>query len=206
MKKIKSIDKTTNNRFLNMYDFHTSTRSGKPMTYFVSSRAEKQEELKINKGIDTIDAAIIFAVMDKEDEDYLVVIRQYRYAIDDYIYEIPAGLIDANETLESAAIREMKEETGLDFTPVSVPDYLKKGFYTSVGLSDETCATVYGYASGEISKDNLEDSEDIEVLIINRNQAKDILSSGIVALPCGYMLMHYIASEKHHALDFCKQK
>lgn len=42
-------------------------------------------------------------------------IRQYRYPLDDYLYELPAGLIDEGEGPSEAAIREMKEETGMDF-------------------------------------------------------------------------------------------
>ncbi|KAF4122907.1 ADP-ribose pyrophosphatase [Geosmithia morbida] len=42
----------------------------------------------------------------------LVLQRQYRPPIDMVTIEVPAGLVDANETPEEAAIRELKEETG----------------------------------------------------------------------------------------------
>ena len=46
-----------------------------------------------------------------------MLIRQYRYPLDAYIYELPAGLVDGDETPAQAAVRAMKEATGL--TPVS---------------------------------------------------------------------------------------
>lgn len=54
---------------------------------------------------------LIYAVL-KDDPEKIVLVRQYRYPINKYIYELPAGLIDEGETSEQTAIREMKEETG----------------------------------------------------------------------------------------------
>ncbi len=46
----------------------------------------------------------------------------------------------------------MYEETGLKFTPLKVDPAFEKPYFTTVGMTDESCATVYGYAEGEISK------------------------------------------------------
>ena len=70
-----------------------------------------------------------------------------------YIYEFPAGLVEAGEDFHQAAISEMKEETGLDLEPLQVVEAYEKPYFTTIGMTDESCATVYGYASGEISKD-----------------------------------------------------
>jgi ADP-ribose pyrophosphatase len=42
----------------------------------------------------------------------ILLIRQYRYAADGFIYEIPAGRLDAGEDPAACAARELKEETG----------------------------------------------------------------------------------------------
>ena len=203
MKRVNQIIKTTNNKFLNMYDFIGVTKSGKDMKYHVSSRAKDVEDLRVKQDGIYPDAAIIYAIV-KGEEERMVVIKQYRYSIDDYIYELPAGLIDAGETLEMAAIRELKEETGLDLEIIPCASYMNKPFFTSVGLSDECCSTVFGYATGSISTEGLEDSEDLEILLVNRQEAKEILEKGIIAVPVGYMMLHFIASEDGHALDFVK--
>ncbi|PBK96527.1 hypothetical protein ARMGADRAFT_988401 [Armillaria gallica] len=62
-----------------------------------------------------IDAIAIFALIRSKTNAFplsTVVIEQYRPPVDAHIIELPAGLIDEGETPESAAIRELEEETG----------------------------------------------------------------------------------------------
>jgi len=42
----------------------------------------------------------------------VILIQQYRYAVNQVLWEIPAGLIDLQETPRQAAMRELREETG----------------------------------------------------------------------------------------------
>jgi 8-oxo-dGTP pyrophosphatase MutT (NUDIX family) len=52
-------------------------------------------------------------VLPIEDSGLVYLIREYRYAIDRYSLEVPAGGIEEGESVEEAAYRELKEETGL---------------------------------------------------------------------------------------------
>lgn len=67
-------------------------------------------------------------------EGDVVLVEQYRAAIDDLLIEVPAGKLDADdESLESAARRELLEEVGLE--PGSI---IRLGeFLTAAGFSDE---------------------------------------------------------------------
>ena len=56
------------------------------------------------------DAAVILPVGDDGDV-YLV--RQYRHSVRQMVLEVPAGIIDAGETAEQCALRELEEEVGL---------------------------------------------------------------------------------------------
>ena len=79
----------------------------------------------------------------------MVLIRQYRYSIADYIYEFPAGLVDEGEDFHDAGIRELKEETGLTFHPLEVDAMYSRPYFTTIGMTDESCAAViYGTADG----------------------------------------------------------
>src|SRR6476620_6631673 len=58
-------------------------------------------------------AAIVPFMSDPTGDDpQLLLLRQYRYAAGGYIYEIPAGRLDGDESPATCAARELKEETG----------------------------------------------------------------------------------------------
>lgn len=198
MTRIRNIKKQTENHHLNMYELETENRLGRKMNYFVASRAEKTEDLKMNSGNQKPDGVIIYSLYG-EKRDRVVLVRQYRYSIDDYIYEFPAGLVDEGENWQEAGIREMKEETGLDFHPIEADTMFQKPYYTTIGMTDECCGTVYGYSDGEISREGLEDGEDLEVILADKAEVRRILKEERVAIMCAYMLMHFLKDEEPFA-------
>ena len=107
-----------------------------------------------------------------------------------------AGLVDAGENYEQAAVREMHEETGLVFTPLETDPMYQEPRFTTVGLTDESCATVYGYSTGSVSGKYLEASEEIEVVLADREEVRRILKEERVAIMCAYQLMHFLADEE----------
>lgn len=188
---ILSVEKKTDNRFLNMYDLQYENKVGGQGIYHIASRGASIEELKLKTHKNKPDGVIIYALCGPK-RDKVVMVRQYRFSVDDYVYEFPAGLVDAGETYSQAGVRELKEETGLDFTPVKADEMYSKPLFTTIGMTDESCATVYGYASGKISKEGLEDNEDLEVVIADRKEVRRILKEENVSINCGYLLMHFL--------------
>ena len=188
---ILSVEKKTDNRFLNMYDLQYENKVGGQGIYHIASRGASIEELKLKTHKNKPDGVIIYALYGPK-RDKVVMVRQYRFSIDDYVYEFPAGLVDAGETYSQAGARELKEETGLDFTPMKADEMYSKPLFTTVGMTDESCATVYGYASGKVSKEGLEDNEDLEVIIADRKEVRRILKEENVSINCGYLLMHFL--------------
>ena len=116
MSSIGKIEKKTNNRFLNFYEFEAIHRDGSVSPYYVSSRAREIDQLKAVSHQNKPDGVILYGVYGEE-KDKVVLIRQYRYPLGGYVYEFPAGLVEDGEDMQEAAIREMYEETGLAFTP-----------------------------------------------------------------------------------------
>lgn len=199
MSSVGSIQKKTDNRFLNFYEFEAVHRDGKVTPYYVSSRAKSIDELKAVTHRNNPDGVILYGVYG-ERKDKVVLIRQYRYPLGGFVYEFPAGLVEEGEDMLQAGIREMYEETGLSFTPREGGSY-SRPFFTTVGMTDESCGTVFGYCSGEPTSSHQEASEEIQVVIADRAECRRILKEENVAIMCAYMLMHFIASEGD-PLDF----
>lgn len=194
---IRKITQQTKNRFLNMYELDVTHKTGQKGSYFVASRAECPEQLKLKTRKNVPDGVAIYSVIrDKDGVEKVVLIRQYRYPIDDYIYEFPAGLVDSGESYRQAAIRELREETGLVLEPVNVSPEYEKPYFTTIGMTDESCGTVYGYASGQVSQKYQEDSEEIQVVLADKTEVRRILKEENVAIMCAYMLLHYLHEEE----------
>lgn len=199
--RVRRVTRQTENRFLNLYEFQAERRNGKVAPYFVASRAVSEEQLKARSEEMNPDGVIIYGVYG-EQKDKLVLVKQFRYPINDYVYEFPAGLVEQGEDMLEAAIREMHEETGLAFVPRKADNAYSKPFFTSTGMTDECCGTVYGYCSGSPSNSHQEESEDIEVILADKEECKRILREEKVAIKCAYMIMHFIHCKEEDPLDF----
>ena len=193
MCNIQNIQQKTHSRFLNYYELEAVHRDGSISPYYMASRAKDASQLKAVTHQNRPDGVILYGVYGEE-KDRVVLIRQYRYPLGDYVYEFPAGLVEEGEEMGAAGVREMYEETGLTFTPVDAGCY-SRPFFTTVGMTDESCGMVFGYCSGTPTSIHEEASEEIQVILADRGEAKRILREENVAIMCAYMLMHFIASE-----------
>jgi ADP-ribose pyrophosphatase len=86
----------------------------------------------------------------------IVLLRQYRYIINDWCWEIPAGSLEEHrlEAKEDAARRELLEETG----GICHQLFAVSTFYTNNSLSTEEC-TVYLAPNTQLGPPDLEHSE-----------------------------------------------
>ena len=79
-------------------------------------------------------SAVVPFLSDPSGEDpQVLLIRQYRYAAEQYLYEVPAGRLDPGEDPAACARRELREETGCDAERV---EFLTT-IYTTPGFTDE---------------------------------------------------------------------
>jgi ADP-ribose pyrophosphatase len=80
-------------------------------------------------------AAAVLPFLDHPDDPdpRVILIRQFRHAADGYVWEIPAGRLEPDETPEACAHRELLEETG--YTAIEVRPLIT--IYTTPGFTDE---------------------------------------------------------------------
>ncbi|MBC5816086.1 MAG: NUDIX hydrolase [Candidatus Eremiobacteraeota bacterium] len=62
--------------------------------------------------IDLVEHALSYAVIAQPSASELVLVHQYRHAVQQKMWEIPAGMADEGEKPQDGALRELREETG----------------------------------------------------------------------------------------------
>ena len=107
----------------------------------------------------------------------VILIRQYRYSIDRWIWELPAGSLKPNEDPDSAAARECEEEIGL------VPGRIERlrGFYPTPGFCDEEmifyrCRDLRPPAADSTVKKD--EDEDLEPSTCTIEEARAMIEAG----------------------------
>lgn len=159
---------------------------GKEHKYFFVTRGEQV----VVPALKRPDAVVVIAFVGDGDDKRMVLTDEYRLPIDRREYGTPAGLIDAADyegppividgeelpLIASAAVRagvrEFREETGLTLIPTEVsPDNM----YCTAGMTDESICMVIGKATGTPSKEFLEAHEDINTMMLNRDEIIELM-------------------------------
>ncbi len=128
-------------------------------------------------------AVAIFPV----DKDRCKLLKQYRFTIDRYIYEAPAGTMEPGEDPIETARRELIEETG--FTAQSI---ISKGFiYTTPGFTDEK---IFLFEARNLSPSNefgKDEDEIIEVMDIPVSDLLGMIRDGTIIDAKTICLIHH---------------
>ncbi|MDW5298982.1 MAG: NUDIX hydrolase [Sedimentibacter sp.] len=115
-------------------------------------------------------ASAIIAINEKNE---ILLVRQYRKAVEDFLYEIPAGLINIAEEPEECALRELKEETGY------IADEINQiyEFYSSPGFTNEK---IYLFKAKNLtfSSTKFDEDEFIETISVGKEEVKKMMETG----------------------------
>ncbi|RKZ22017.1 hypothetical protein DRQ16_02865 [bacterium] len=121
--------------------------------------------------------------------DKIILIRQYRYPVDEVIYEIPAGTREKNETPDETMARELEEEIGYRAGRLT---HLFT-FYSTPGFTTEKIS-IYLAEELEPVERRPEHDENIEVVEVEKERIPEMIKNGeirdgkTIAALCYYML------------------
>ena len=118
-------------------------------------------------------SVVIMAVDDSGRESRVLLVRQYRHAAQDFLWELPAGRIDKGEDALTGAKRELLEETGYSARRWKRALF----FWVSPGFLDETMAV---YLASGLKKGvaTPEEDENISIRFFPLKQAVKLAMSG----------------------------
>ena len=123
-------------------------------------------------------ASAVVALLDepRSPDPRVLLIRQFRHAADDFIWEIPAGRLDPGETPSTCAHRELEEETGMSADVLSRLTTI----YTTPGFTDEK---IHLFLAHELKKGThkREADEFMEVHTRRWSEAMNMIRSGEIS-------------------------
>ena len=120
--------------------------------------------------VEHVDCVVVLPI---DSQGNILLVRQFRHAVERQLLELPAGSIDPGETPEEAATRELQEETGYR------PGKLERlgGFYAAPGYCTEY---LHFFRASLLEKSPLtaEDTDEIEVVPTNPADVPALIASG----------------------------
>lgn len=158
---LESIE-TISTGWINKYHLHYTLPDGRPYTYEgVSRKGPERYETALaalgHSGAPAPDAVCIVPLLP---DGSVLLEREFRYPLNCWCVSLPAGLIDAGESLEEAVARELAEETGYRLradAPLPVRALPQPGF-SSTGLTEENVQVVFAQVepAGQARPDSAE--------------------------------------------------
>jgi ADP-ribose pyrophosphatase len=161
--EIVHVEQLTQEKWLNLFAA-TCRDGGREGRWVFASRKPKPYEPQAKA-----DAAVIVPILRASDQPpRLVLEKEYRVPVGDYVYGFPAGLVEEGEDIEATVRRELREETGFDVVRIK---RVTPPFYSSPGLTDEAAALVFvDVRATPQSKPKPDGMEDIEVILLDYEQ------------------------------------
>lgn len=128
-----------------------------------------EEKTSVREVVRHSGGAAVLAVKDGK----VLLEKQYRYAVGEELIELPAGKRDAGEDLETTAVRELEEETGL--IPLKVEKI--REFFPSPAYTDERIGIFFA-SEFEEGKIHFDEDENLESFWVDLATAYEWLDSG----------------------------
>ena len=165
--KFLGMEKVRDGKYLKNYELLYENKAGKEKRYEIVSRRELKEPSDIGKKASGVS---IVAYKDGK----MMLLREFRMSVNKTIYNLCAGMLEADETIEDCIRRELYEETGLQVKKIL--DILPPS-YSAVGISDTKTYIAFVEAEGEI-EDHTSQNEEISAAFYTREEVKEILKDG----------------------------
>jgi len=120
-------------------------------------------------------AVVPFLSSPEGDDPQLLLVKQYRYAAGQYLYEIPAGRLEPGEDPKHCAVRELREEAGCNAASM---EFLVS-IYTTPGFTDERIHIFLasGLERGDVAH---EPDEFMTVETVTLSQALQFIKEGLI--------------------------
>ncbi len=174
--KLVTLKKLLADWWLNYYEATYQNSKQEEINYHFVSREANLTTDNLKHPV-TASAVTMFCL--NRDHSQVLLLRQFRLPLNDYVYGNSAGLIEPGETVEQAIERELVEETGYQGVHI---DQIFNPSYSTPGITDGAI-TLAICTIDQIPSQNtaLESAEELTSIWVDKKQAAEILASGKIS-------------------------
>lgn len=172
--KLNEINLVNKGKKLKRYDLCYTNKIGKKKIYEIVSR-------NYIKNINDLGSNIVGVtiVAFSEDKEQMLLLKEFRPAVNKYVVNFVSGLIDDNEGIEDTIIRELFEETGITKDRIKI-DRILKSSYSSIGMTDEKISLAYVTIKMDglvLTNENTSSNEVLNPFFVDKTIAKEMLEN-----------------------------
>lgn len=164
--ELQRFRKVKDGKYLKNYELIYRNKKGREKTYEIVGRHEIADVTQLGNHISGVS---IVAYCD----DRILLLKEFRMAVNRKIYNLCAGMIEEGESIEECISRELYEETGLQVKKILK---ILNPSFSAVGISDIKTQIAFVEVEGAM-EDNTSDNEEIEAAFYTREEVRKLLET-----------------------------
>jgi len=171
--KFVGLEKVKDGKYLKNYELTYINKFGREKKYEIVSRKELKEVSDLGKQPSGVS---IIATIDNK----LLLLHEFRMGVNKKIYNLCAGMIEKEETIEECIARELFEETGLKLKKIK---HILPPSYAAVAITDTTTYIAFVEAEDDTTdhsaffEDHSSENEDIEAGLYTKDEVRKLLET-----------------------------
>lgn len=165
--KLLEINKVREGKYLKNYELVYENRAGREKKYEIVSHHELRDISEIGCKVSGVSIVALY-------QGKLLLLREFRMGVNQFIYNLCAGMKEAGETLEECIRRELFEETGLSVKKIH--KVLEPAF-AAVSICDILNQIAFVEAEGEINDSHMSENEWIRAAFYTKEDVARLLET-----------------------------
>ena len=164
--ELLKLEKVRDGKYLKNYEITYRNKVGKEKKYEIVSRQNLADAAEI--GGKPSGVSIVATCQDK-----LLLLHEFRMGVNRYVYNLCAGMLEPDESIEECIVRELYEETGLHVKEIKK---ILPPSFAAVAFSDTTTYIAFAEVEGSF-EDHTSENEQIEARFYSKEEVKQLLET-----------------------------
>ena len=167
--KLIDFNKVRDGRFLKNYELKYINKADKEKSFEIVSYNDYSDVSEIGKKCSGVSIIAL-----SSDHEKMLILKEFRMGVNKEIYNLCAGRLEKDESVEECVKRELMEEAGLTVTKILA---ILPPSYAAVALSDVMNQIAIVEVSGEPTGKNTSDNEQIFPKMYTKEEARELIKN-----------------------------